>query len=377
MTGPERRVRVLWAIKQLGPGGSERLLAAAAGRHDHDRFAIDAVYLVEGNDELAPLLRASGVTVHCLGVRSGFDARWLPRLRALLRRGRYDVLHVHSPLIAGVARPLIASLPRAERPALVVTEHGAWHHYQLPTRMLNLATMPVGAAHYAVSASAKDSLPWLLRRRTDVLIHGVPVATVTPMAAARAEVREDLGVGPDDLLVLTVANLRPEKDYPTLLAAAAELVATEPALRFVAVGGGRLEGQLWGMQRALGIGARFQFLGHRDDAVRLMAGADIFVLPSREEGSPVAVAEAMAVGLPIIATRVGGVPLAVRDGVEGLIVAPGRPEALVAAIRRLAHDPDLRARLAEGARRRSADYDVGRTATALEARYLELAHTAS
>jgi len=367
-------LRVLWAIKQLGPGGSERLLASLAAGHDAGRFEIETVYLLRDHDELAPRLRDHGVIVRCLAVGTGIDLRWLTRLRAVLLDGPpFDVLHVHSPLIAGFARPLLASLPPARRPALVVTEHGPWHHYQWPTRLLNLATLPVGAAHVAVSVASRTSLPWPLRRRTEVVIHGVPVGELAPLRADRAAVRAELGVADDEVVVLTVANLRPEKDYPTLLAAAGEVSRRRPNVRFLAAGGGRLEGDLRGRHRDLGLGAAFTFLGFRTDATRLMAGADLFVLPSREEGAPVTVAEALALGLPIIATRVGGVPDAVRHGVEGRIVAPGRPDELAAAIVELVDDRSARARLGAAAQARSAAYDVAHTTRSLERIYERVA----
>ena len=173
--------------------------------------------------------------------------------------------------------------------------------------------------------------------------------------------------------MLTVANLRPVKDYPNLFAAARIVLDREPNVRFFAVGGGRLEDELHAMQRTLGLGHRFQLLGLRSDATRLMAGADLFVLPSRDEGYPVAVMEAMTLGLPVVATGVGGVPEAVRDGVEGFIVPTGSPEPLAEAIIRVARDPDLRARMARASGARGLDYDIGRTTQTMEAIYRDVA----
>jgi len=367
------RIRVLWAIKQLGAGGSERLLASAARRHDHSRFDIHTVFALRGNDELAPQLTEAGVTVHCLDVVDGMDLRWVTRLHRLLAGGGFDVVHVHSPLLAGVIRPVLATIPPERRPGLVITEHGAWQHYHLLTRVLNRATLPVGDAHLAVSEEARRSLPWSLRRNTRVVIHAVPVDELLPLRAERQQVRTELGVSDDDVVVLTVANLRPVKDYPNLLAAARIVLDREPNVQFFAVGGGRLEDQLNAMQRTLGLGHRFQLLGLRSDATRLMAGADLFVLPSRDEGYPVAVMEAMALGLPVVATGVGGVPEAVRDGVEGFIVPTGRPERLAEAIIRMARDPDLRARMAHASGTRGLDYDVGRTTRTMETIYEDVA----
>jgi glycosyltransferase involved in cell wall biosynthesis len=366
-------IKVLWAIKQLGAGGSERLLVSAARHHDHERFDIHAVYILRGNDELAPQLSAAGVTVHCLGVVDGLDPRWIPRFQHVLAQGAYDVVHVHSPLMAGVVRPLLSTLPPRRRPGLVVTEHGAWGHYHVLTRALNHITLPVGDAHLAVSEEARRSLPVWLQRGTRVVIHAVPVNDLLPLRGERDAVRAELGVAADEVVVLTVANLRPVKDYPTLLMAARTVLDRDPHVRFFAVGGGRLEDDMHALQRGLGLGYRFQLLGGRSDATRLMAGADVFVLPSREEGYPVALMEAMALGLPVVATGVGGVPEAVRDGVEGYVVPPGDPRRLADAVLRLAQDGELRARLACASGSRGLSYDVARTAQTMEAIYTEVA----
>ena len=119
-------------------------------------------------------------------------------------------------------------------------------------------------------------------------------------------------------------------------------------IRFAAAGHGPLAVEVRAEHARLGLGDRFALLGHRDDAIRLLAGADLFVLASGHEGLPVAVMEALALGVPVVATRVGGLPEVVTDGVDGLLVPPGDPAALAAAIRR-ASRPDERARLAAGA----------------------------
>lgn len=366
-------LRVLWAIKQLGAGGSEQLLVAAARYHDRARFEIHAVYALRGNDELAPQLAKAGVTVHCLDVVDGLDPRWVARFQRVLARGEFDVVHVHSPLMAGVVRPLIATLPQGRRPGLVVTEHGAWRHYHPLTRALNHITVPIGDAHLAVSEEARSSLPRWLRPSTRVVVHAVAVDDLLPLRRERNDVRTELGVGPDDVVVLTVANLRPVKDYPTLLAAARTVLEREPNVRFFAVGGGRLEDDVHALQRTLGLGYRFQLLGSRSDATRLMAGADLFVLASREEGYPVALMEAMALGLPVVATDVGGIPEAVRHGLEGFVVPAGRPEPLADAICDLAEDAELRGRLATASASRGLAYDVARSTQMMEAIYEEVA----
>ena len=140
--------------------------------------------------------------------------------------------------------------------------------------------------------------------------------------------RAELGVADDEVLALTVANLRSEKGYDVLLDAARLVVAEGVPVRFVSVGRGPLEAQLAAAAEAAGLAEHLRFLRTRTDTPRLMTGADLFVLPSHQEGLPVALMEAMSAGLPVVATIVGGVPDMVTDGVEGLLVPPGRADLL-------------------------------------------------
>ena len=142
-------------------------------------------------------------------------------------------------------------------------------------------------------------------------------------------------------------------------------------IRFVAVGQGPLADEIRSRRDALGLGDRFVMLGYRDDAPRLMAAADLFVLASSHEGLPVAVMEAFALGVPVVATAVGGVAEAVTDGESGLLVAPGDPTALAEAILR-ATDPVLRAHLAAG-----ADAAAERFSSAVSVRAIEETYVAA
>lgn len=139
--------------------------------------------------------------------------------------------------------------------------------------------------------------------------------------------------------LITVANLRPEKDHATLLAAAAILVRDFPALRVRIVGSGPRRAALEALTAAHGLNAHVEFLGHRDDVPALLAAADIFVLPSRSEAFPNGVIEAMAAGLPVVATAVGGLLDLIDDGRTGRLVPPGKPDALAAAVRSLLEHP--------------------------------------
>jgi glycosyltransferase involved in cell wall biosynthesis len=368
-----RRLRVVWLVKGLGPGGAERLLVAAAGARDRAAFDIEVVYLLPWKRHLVADLEALGVRCTCLDVRDERDVRWAARLRRYLRARPADILHSHSPYAAAVGRVVARALPRRARPALVSTEHNPWSTFKPPTRYANALTAPLEAAVLAVSEEARSSMWKRQRERAEVLVHGIDVAAVAQLGAEREAVRAELGVAPHTLLVGTVANYHPKKDWPNLLRAARFVADRDLDVRFCAVGQGPLESEVEALHRELDLADVVTLTGYRPDAVRLMAGCDVFVLASSWEGLPVALMEASSLGLPIVATRVGGIPDAFRDGVEAMLVPPGSPRALADAIERLATDETCRRELAAAARCRSAGFDVRRAVARIEAIYRAVA----
>ncbi len=370
-SSPRARTRVLWLVKGLGPGGAEQLLLLAAGVVDRQRFDYRLAYVRPDKTHLVPEFEDRGLVPVRLGGRPGSRGGWLGPLRRAM--SEVDVVHAHSPVLAGAARLTARTLPRSRRPVVVTTEHNEWTSHRTPTRILNALTAPLDAHRWAVSDEVKDTV-WPSRRAGyEVLVHGIDPAVVAPEPDARARVRAELGVTDDEVLSLTVANLRRNKDYPNLLHAARAALDAEPRLRFAAVGQGPLAAEITALHDDLGLGERFRMLGYRRDVHDLMAAADVFTLASAHEGLPVAVMEAFAGGLPVVATAVGGVPSQVEDGVQGLLVPPGRADALAAALVTLARDPDARGRMGSAARDRAADYDIRRAVAVQEERYAALA----
>jgi glycosyltransferase involved in cell wall biosynthesis len=369
---PGGRRRVLWLVKGLGPGGAERLLVEQAAAGDHTRFDYECAYLLDWKQHLVPALEARGVATHGLGVARELDPRWITRLHRLLRDGRYDVVHAHSPVPASVARVLIRTLPRARRPAFVYTEHNRWQSHNELTRTANRLTFGLDDADFAVSDDVRDSVDARHRASVEVLVHGIDVAAVRAHLAHRLATRAELGVGANECLAVTVANLRTTKNYPGLIAAARITTERGVPVRFAAAGQGPLEAEIRAEHQASGLGDRFALLGYRDDATRLIAAADLYVLASHHEGLPVTVMEALALGVPVIAPAVGGLREAVTDGESGLLVTPDDPVALADAIRRVAGDGGLRRRLSMGAQRAGDHYSSTHAVERIEAAYREV-----
>jgi len=361
VTDQPRRVRHL--VKGLGPGGAERLIVnqiSATAPDDEHQVA----YLVAAKDQLVAELEAGGVTVHCLDNRSRLG--WIWRLRKLLKSDPTDILHTHSPAVAAVARLVVLSLRPRDRPVLVGTEHNRWPRHHWLTRTANRLTIRFETATIAVSEDVASTIVGARSGQVRTIIHGIDL-DVARGNADRSTTRQELGATSDDVLAVCVANLRREKALDELVEAAALALAQAPRLKYVIAGQGPLAADLnrWITER--GLGDRFLALGYRPDVARILSAGDFFTLSSHHEGLPVALMEALALGLPIAATAAGGVPQAA--GSAGLITPIGDVEALAASHVRLALDASERSRLATNANQQALRFSIARATAEIEAVY--------
>ena len=359
MTGSQS-VRHL--IKGLGPGGAERLVLNQV-RAEQGSVTHHVTYFVEEKSHLVSELEAADAIV------TPVFARGLGRvvdLRRLLRDPATDIVHAHSPTIASLARLLVKTLPRSSRPVIVGTEHNRWPRHHRFTRLANRLTIRLEAATIAVSEDVAATIRGARPGQVHTIVHGIDLDTVRAHAE-RGPARDELGVNDDDVVVMCVANLRREKALDELVEAARQALSVSPRLRFVSVGQGPLAADLDRWIEDAGIGDRFVALGYRTDVARLLSAADIFTLSSHHEGLPVALMEALALGLPVVATTAGGVPDAAGDA--GLVSDVGDPAALAAGYVRLANDPDERERLAAAATRRADAFSIDRAVAEIAAVY--------
>lgn len=183
--------------------------------------------------------------------------------------------------------------------------------------------------------------------------------------------RRRLGIPSNHLLVGTIAALVGHKGYPGLLRAAAISLKENPEMTFLALGRGGMKGYLKKLADELGLGSSFRFLGFRPDPLEYLVNFDLFVLASKEEGLGTSLLDAMMLGVPVIGTDAGGIPEAVRNGVNGILVPRDDHGALAEAILALAADSGLRERLGEGGRRVVMEFSVERTVTATLGVYQE------
>lgn len=374
-----RRIKVLTLVDQLvAQGGAERVAMNIAAGLDQDRFesVLCASRSQEGDDagsvETAEReLRAAGIRYLGLGRRGTLDLRsWAPLYR-ILRRERFDVIHSHmfGSNVWGVVMGRLARVP------VVVAHEHTWSFEGQPLRRLLDRELIGRRSDAFVAVSAED-------RRRMIAVEGVAQDKVlvvpngiaaSPAAEAPHDVRAEFGISASAPVLGAVGVLRPQKALDVLLRAAAMLVDEFETLRVVVVGDGPERDSLAALARELGIGDHVILTGFRSDARSILAAFDVAVSSSAFEGSPLATMEFMDAALPIVATRVGGVPDLIEDGVHGLLVEAGDVEALAAGVRQILANRSAAQAMGQRARkRRRSEFDVEVMVSRFESLYERL-----
>lgn len=358
---------VLYVVDGLGLSGKTRTLTYLASHLDPARFRGVVCALSDETSVLIDQLTAAGVPFHVVRSREGLDPRMPFRLARLIRSTRTAIVHCYNPrpmLYGGAAarlagiRATIGSLSAFA--CLVPDQSYAFLPQALSTSSRrNVYRNRIATRFMRFVVTVSPSLGTRFREyntlpaeKFRVVPYGVDlraVGQVTPEDAAT--VRTRMGFAAGDVVIGSVGRLVEQKDYPSQLQAFALAAASVPRMRMVLAGEGPLAPALRCRVRELGIEDRVAFLGHCDDVPRLLRSLDIFVIASKFEPFGVAVLEAKAAGLPVIATRVNEIPEIVNDGTSGLLAPPEDPVTMARLLVRLATEPSLRARLGEQAQR--------------------------
>jgi glycosyltransferase involved in cell wall biosynthesis len=289
-------------------------------------------------------LRAEGFLVSVLARRPGVDWRSAVHLAQVLRRERVDLVHAHqyTPFFYTLLARVLC-----RRPPILFTEHGR-HYPDFPRAkriMANRLLLERRDRVVGVGRAVRQALidnEGLPPGRTEVIYNGVDTAGFANGGHDEAVIRREIGVGLHDLVILQVARLDYLKDHATAIRTVGRVAVHHPGVRLVLVGEGPEGDKIHALVNRHHVEANVRFLGLRKDVGRLLRAADLFLLTSISEGIPLTVIEAMAAGLPVIATRVGGLAEMVEDGTTGHLAPSGDDAALAGYILRLAGEPELR-----------------------------------
>jgi glycosyltransferase involved in cell wall biosynthesis len=360
------KLRVLLLNTQMEAAGAQKAMLELARGLKQRGHEVSVVTMYDKDAYVPPFEKRYGLEIIDLEMkrpgarnpltRVWYFARGLTRLYRLMRAYRPQIVQTFShysnllgPLVAWLARvPVRVSSQRMslrDYPAWLLHLDRAIANSLLTHKMVAVSE---GTRHFSIEEEGIRS------NKLITIQNGINVERFSMSLSPEAErnLRQALGVEPDSLIILTVARLHPQKGHNYLVEAIPRILRDFPQARFLFVGEGGLRDELTRQVKKADLGEYVHFLGVRQDVPQLLAISDLFVLSSLWEGLPNSVLEAMAAGVPVIATNVDGTPEIINDGDVGILIPPADPSALAQAICRLLKDKPLRVSIAKAARER-------------------------
>jgi glycosyltransferase involved in cell wall biosynthesis len=352
-------MKALFVAPNLGIGGAERQWETLLPRLAQRDFDV-CVLTLDGCGPVAERLANQGIEVRCAEMRKRTDAHGWRHALSLYDRAEVVVSRGTSALVLGEILSRRFHAPHVATVHNILGREG--RHDGLRRELLMRWPLRRADSVVAVSGAIVPSLQRIgvKRSRIAVIPNGVDTETLRP-AESRTALRSALGVGNHEFAILLLAGLRPEKRPLDFVNAVQEARRIDKRVRGFIVGDGPLRNDVSAACAASERGV--SYLGAADAVSALLDSMDAICLTSASEASPLAIIEAQAAGLPVVATAVGGVPALVSDGWEGLLVPLGQADALVAAVCRLAADPNLRREMGRRGRIRAERHHSAETMT--------------
>lgn len=352
-----RRIGILHLIYSLQVGGAENIVKMYAKYYNRLTYRLETCIFRPGG-KIVDEVKNHKVKVHCLHSSSSSPKSFIKLLK-LFRAKQIHIIHFHNPL------PVFWGLPAAKIakiPVLVLTEHSISYKGRL-----KMASPIYGYLQkkmdvvFACSEEVKNSHSRKLPQNQLVTIHnGVDTERFFP-GPENNEFREKLNIPEICFIIGHVGNLTPQKGQVFLLQSIQRLTAEKIPVVLILAGDGPLKELLESRAKELGIYQNVRFLGQRSDIPEILRSIDVFAGSSLREGFPISVLEAMATGIPVVTTNVGGNKEAVLDGITGFIVSPGNPDELALALKKILLNDNLRRNMGTAARRRVEEYFSAKT----------------
>jgi glycosyltransferase involved in cell wall biosynthesis len=344
-----RPYRVLHVIDSLVLGGAQVVLENLLTHADRSRFAPETVCL-HGRGVFWDRIKAAGSPVHSLSFHHYFPS-YVPGLVALMLARRYDVVHCHLLASNLIAKPIASFLGVPVR----INHDHCNDKLADPRRWTPAADTWANRFSTHVCAVSESTRQFLIQHegvpdeRTTTIHNGVDLAIFQPRPEQRAETRARWNLPPDAFVVAGVGRLSYQKNFALFLETAAKVLEKHPSARFVIAGTGEDDAALRAQAAHLGLEGRLQFLGFVGDMTALYPALDLLLLTSRYEGLPITILEAMAVGIPIVASRLDGMLEILRDGEDAALVPPGDLDTFAARVCELIEQPALAQRYVDAA----------------------------
>ena len=352
MVNSRKPVRILHVTFNMGFGGTEQVIRQLVTNFDPANFECE-IACIEGKiGVIGQTLQAEHrINIHSRQRAAGLDLGTILWLRKLIKGGSFDIVHCHqySPYTYG----WFAHWGTGAR--VVFTEHGRFHpdQYRKKAKYINPLLARTTHKLIAISAATRDALveyEYLPRDRISVIYNGI--APITIDEEQRSALKAQLQIEPDETVIGTVARLDTVKNQALMLKALRALLDQNLRVRLILVGDGPERKNLEQLTINLNLQQSVIFTGFQSQSANYLSLMDIFLLPSFTEGTSMTLLEAMSLGIPTVATRVGGTPEIVADGETGLLIESDDLSGFTSAIHLLLEQPDKLSNMAQKAKRR-------------------------
>lgn len=352
MADPRPPIRILHVTFNMGFGGTEQVIRQLVTNLDPARFQCEIACIDGEVGSIGQSLEAvHGIRIHARQRAPGLDLKTILWLRRLIKSGSFEIVHCHqySPYTYG----WFAHWGTGAR--VMFTEHGRFHpdQHREKARLINPIIARTSSHLVAISKATKEALveyEYLPENRIDVIYNGITPLTVSE--SCQETLRHELGIHPDEMVIGTVARLDAVKNQAMMIRATRALCDQGHKVRLLLVGDGPERDALQKLTADIELETSVIFTGFQSQPARYLSLMDIFLLPSFTEGTSMTLLEAMSLGIPTVATRVGGTPEIIADGVTGILTESDNLTEFTSALKLLVEQPATRGQMASKAKQR-------------------------
>jgi glycosyltransferase involved in cell wall biosynthesis len=347
------QVRVLHLIDSGGLYGAESVvlnLSTGLTRKDHHSVIGCFSYKGKNKPDIAAKAQSLGLETVVFELKNKHDFFSLPKMATYCKKNNIGLIHSHGykPSLLCLALKLFYGIPYVVTCHLWFVRNTRLRIYVFLEKISMLFASRVIGVSEEITGQLKKA--GINSSKLKTILNGIDVeATPTAKPYDEVRLRAELGLRNDSFIFGSLGRLTEQKDYGTFLRAAAELLNNRQDPEFIIAGNGELQADLTALSQKLGIEDRFHFLGFRDDKKTLLKLIDVFVLSSLDEGLPIAMLEAMAMSLPVIVTKVGGIPKVIQNGENGILIEKENSVQLAEAMLLLINDDHMRESLGNSA----------------------------